>query len=120
MVVAGCGGTGRSGSPVRTSLPRVLARHWAAQADAIAVAAAAGDACQAKSLAGSLRNEVVQSTGRVPARFRSPLLDGVNSLADRIVCEPVQTATKPAPAPKPPKKHGHEHGHHDHGKGGDG
>jgi hypothetical protein len=130
LLAAGCGGAARSVSTRRTALPRALAHRWAAQADAIAAAAGAGEGCRAKALAGSLRTEVIQTAGSVPARLRSPLLEGVNSLADRIVCVPApQTVTEPATQPKPPEKppkkppppgrHDHHQGHHGDG-GGDG
>jgi hypothetical protein len=61
--------------------------------------------------------------GRVPERLQAPLLEAVNSLADRITCTPPQTVTPappkgpptpgPKPKPKPPKPHGpHGHGGH--------
>jgi hypothetical protein len=81
-------------------------------------------------LAASLRDDVIAKEAAVPSRLRSPLLAGVNALADRIVCEvPPQTVTVPAknppepPKPKHPKpKPPHEHDHHGtgDGKGGDG
>jgi hypothetical protein len=76
-------------------------------------------------LAGSLRDQVIAKESQVPSRLRSPLLAGVNALADRIVCEPPpQTVTAPPPKkPPPPKPHDDHHGkHHRHGdgQGGDG
>jgi hypothetical protein len=107
-----------------------LAQQWAEQASAIAAAADAGQSCRAHELAASLRAEVIQAGGKVPARLRTPLLDGVNSLADRIVCTPTPaTVTMPAPPPTPkhpphPRHppphhdhHGHGHGHHGDGQG---
>jgi hypothetical protein len=118
LVAGGCGGGGHSASRVRATLPRALAQKWAGEADAIAAAAATGQSCRAKALAGSLRDEVIQAGAQVPTRLNAALLDGVNSLADRIVCTPPpQTVT--APPAKPPKKHP-PHDHHDHhGHGGD-
>jgi hypothetical protein len=119
LVVGGCGGGGHSLSRVRTTLPRALAQQWAAQADRIAAAASAGQGCQAKALAGSLRDEVLQAGSQVPSRLSAPLLAGVNSLADRIVCSPppqTVTTTPAKPPKKPPHDH-HDHGHH--GQGGD-
>jgi hypothetical protein len=100
-------------------LPGTLARTWATQADQVATEAAAGLNCEAQALAASLRNEVIQAGGKVPLRLRNSLLDGVNSLADRIVCTPPPvTVTTAPPKPKPPPKPPHHHDHH-HGHGGD-
>ena len=60
---------------------------------------------------------MIANESRVPARLRSPLLAGVNALADRIVCRvPPQTVTvtpqkppKHEGPPKPPHKHDHHH-----------
>jgi hypothetical protein len=98
----------------------VLAHEWASQASAIAAAAAAGDSCHALQLASALRDQVIAAEGRVPARLRSPLVSGVNALADRITCTvtvpaPPTTQAKPPPREKPPPKHDHHH----HGPGGD-
>ena len=96
-------------------MPRALAQDWANQASAIAAASAAGSGCHALQLASSLRTEVIAAEAEVPSRLRSPLLSGVNSLADRLTC--TDTVTVQAPPPKnPPPKHGdHQHGHHGHG-----
>jgi hypothetical protein len=112
LVAAGCGSSGRP-DPAARGVPRALAGQWAAQASTIAAAAAAGDSCRAHRLAGSLRTEVIAAGGRVPARLGRPLLQAVNSLADRIVCviPPRTVTTTPAPRPKHEKPH-HEHGHH--------
>ena len=115
LVAAGCGGSSPPETSVEHGLPRPLAQAWAAQASSIAAAAAAGDGCRARQLAGSLRTQVISRRGRVPARLQGPLLEAVNSLADRIVCvvPPVTVTTTPKP-PKPKEHHGH-HGHHGHG-----
>lgn len=98
-------------------MPRALARAWANQASAIAAASAAGNGCHALQLASSLRSEVIAAQARVPSRLRSPLLSGVNSLADRITCTDTVTVQAPPPPKKPPPpKHGdHHHGRHGHG-----
>jgi hypothetical protein len=104
-------------------MPRALAQEWAGQASAIASAAAAGDDCRAMQLAASLRDEVSASRYKLPPRLRTPLLTGVNALADRIsTCTRVVTVEtlpqgppkgpKPKPPPGPPK---HHHGHGDGG-----
>jgi len=115
-LLVGCGGSELPHSAGSPTLPRGLARTWATEADAIASAAAAQQSCRAQVLAGRLRDEVIRAGAKVPLRLRSPLLDGVNSLADRIVCTPPpRTVTSvQKPPPKPPKEH-HEHGHHGHG-----
>jgi hypothetical protein len=118
VLAAGCGGSSpptRIGAP---EVPRALASEWEARASAVADAAAAGDDCHASQLAASLRDDVIAKESQVPARLQSPLLAGVNALADRIVCQvPPQTVTVPpkkppknAEPPKPPHKHDHHHG----------
>ena len=115
LLVAGCGGSPRAAPTGAREVPRALASAWEARASAVADAAAAGDACHALQLAASLRDDVIAKESQVPARLRSPLLAGVNALADRIVCQvSPQTVTVPAkePAkhPKPPHKHDRHHG----------
>ena len=120
LVAAGCGGASRPHETSAGGVPRALAQAWEAQASEIAAAAATGDSCRAHALATSLRTDVIHAGRRVPSRLRTALLDGVNSLADRIVCTPrPQTVTRPA-SPKKPKPqahddHGHHHDHHGHG-----
>ena len=120
LVAAGCGGAAQSHGSTRQGIPPALAREWGARASAIATAAAAGQGCRAKALADSLRDDVIQASGKVPSRLSTPLLDGVNSLADRLVCTPPPPTVSTQPAPQkepPPKSHGHhgDHGHHGHG-----
>ena len=125
VLAAGCGGAGRS-ERVTHGVPRALAQGWEDRAEAIAVAASAGNDCHAQQLAVSLRADVEKSEQKVPRRLRSPLLNGVKALEARITCTPPATTVpqKPPKQPKPPhEKHGdheHDHGHHGHGKGGDG
>lgn len=123
VLLAGCGGSAPRHSAAH-GVPQALAREWEGRASAIASAAAAGDSCEAQSLAASLRDDVVTSQGKVPRRLRSALLTGVNSLADRTTCIHVVTVPthpekpgpkEPKPKPEPPKPHEH----HDHGKGHD-
>jgi hypothetical protein len=119
LMAAGCGSaTGSRGAGTHV-LPRALAREWAARASEIADAAANGDSCRASQLAGSLRDDIIGSERKVPARLRSALVTGVNALADRISCtiSPQTVTVAPAPpGPKPGGRHG-PHGHHDHGHG---
>ena len=119
LLVGGCGGSSR---PTRTGareVPRALASEWEARASAVADAAAAGDDCRALQLAATLRDDVIAKESQVPARLQSPLLAGVNALADRIVCRvPPQTVTLPPKAPPKPPQPPHKHDHH-HGPAGD-
>ena len=126
LLVAGCGGSSRPARTGAREIPRELASEWEARASAVAHAAAAGDDCHALQLAASLRDDVIAKESQVPARLQSPLLAGVNALADRIVCQvPPQTVT--VPPQKPPKHEGPPKPHHKHdhrlgpgGKQGDG
>jgi hypothetical protein len=112
VVAAGCGSGGAPQVSAVRGVPRPLAQAWEGQASAIASAASAGNNCRALHLAASLRDDVVGSQQRVPARLRSALLTGVNALADRITCTPAPKQPKPpkGPQPKPPKPHGDHHG----------
>jgi hypothetical protein len=124
VAAAGCGGAAPETRAMQR-VPRALAENWEGQAAAIATAASKGDSCRALRLARSLRTEVIAKQREVPPRLRSPLLIGVNSLADRIKCTPIVTPEPqpkhsppppkqgPKPKPKPPKHHGPP----DHGKG---
>jgi hypothetical protein len=118
VVVAGCGGAAPQGSASQR-LPQTLAQEWEAQASAIATAADTGNDCRAMRLAASLRAEVAASRQKLPLRLRSPLLTGVNDLADRIsTCTRVVTVPeqpKPGKGPKP-KPLPHEPGHKGHDK----
>ena len=120
LVTAGCGSSALRPEPAVHVLPRAQARAWAVQAARIADAAAAGDSCRARRLAGALRTSVISAGGTIPVRLRTPLLQAVNSLADRIVCViPPRTVTITPPAPQKPKgpKEHPPHGHHGHGGG---
>ena len=122
VVAAGCGGAARPQRSAAHGMPQALAREWERQASAIAAAAAAGNDCRAMRLAASLRAAVTAFRHKLPLGLRSPLLTGVNALADRIsTCTrvvTVQTPTKPKP-PGPPKgpKPKPPHGPPGHGKG---
>jgi hypothetical protein len=116
LVAAACGSGAQSHSSASRGVPRVLAAKWAAQASAIADAAAAGNGCDALHRTSALRNEVIDAGAKVPARLRSPLVTGVNALADRLVCEPPPQPVPVAPQPpKKPPKDDHQHKHHGHG-----
>lgn len=113
LVTAGCG-SARAGAPRAPTLPRSLARTWATRADAVAAAAAAGETCRAKRLAAALRSRVIEAGASIPAKLRVPLLSSVNSLANRLTCEPPPPTTVTVEQPPPPGGHGppHGHGHH--------
>jgi hypothetical protein len=134
LLCAGCGGASRAPQTAPPPhLPRTLAQTWSREAQAVADALDAGDACVANRRAQQLRTEVIVAVNaeRVPARFLEPLTSAVNALPERIVCTP-PPAPVPAPTPKPPKRHkppkpnphdDHGHGHgkkHGHDEGGDG
>ncbi len=115
LAAAGCGSSARRHDFAARGLPPTLAQEWAARASAIAAAAAAGNGCYALQLAGSLRDEVIAKEAKLPARLRSPLVSGVNALADRITCttRPETVTVKHPPHPKPHHKPPHEApGHH--------
>jgi len=97
-------------------VPRALALDWERQAAAIATVASARDSCRARQLASTLRADVTASKAEVPRRLRTPLLAGVNALANRITCAPPAPPAPPKPPHKPHGPHGH-HGHHGHGDG---
>ena len=115
VIVAGCGGASRPQQSALRGVPPALAHDWEGQATAIATAASAGDSCRALQLASSLRDQVLASEHKLPLRLRSPLVAGVNALADRLTCT-VTTTVETVPT-KPP---GHKHDHHEHGHHGDG
>lgn len=125
VLATGCGGSARPERAAR-GVPSALAQGWEQRAEAIAAAASAGNDCDARQLAVSLRQDVIQARHRLPLRLQAPLLAGVNSLADRTTCTRVATnptrPKQPHPphkGPKPPKKHG-PHDHEGDGKGHDG
>jgi hypothetical protein len=118
LLAVGCGVSSRPNRASAGGVPRALAAEWESRASAVADAAATGDDCRALQLAASLRNDIIAKESQVPSRLQSPLLAGVNALANRIVCQvPPQTVTvppkEPPKHPKPPHKHDH------HGPGGD-
>jgi hypothetical protein len=122
VVAAGCGDGSRPERSVLRGVPSALARDWQGQANEIASAASAGEDCRALRLAKSLRNQVLASERELPARLRSPLVTGVNALADRLTCTVTTTVETVPQEPKPPDKHKEDHkdhhGHHGHGDGG--
>lgn len=125
LLAAGCGGSARGHNAGSPAPPRALFRHWATEASDVAVAAQAGHGCHAQEIAQSLSEQVAAQSGRVPARFRTPLLASVAALAGRIACVQIEKPKPkpkhgPPPKPKKPKKHDHGPGGGpgDHGDGG--
>jgi hypothetical protein len=121
LLAAGCGGGGTP-KPQAPKLPRALAQAWSRDAQAVAAALAAGDACGARARAVELRTAVITAVNarRVPQDFLEPLTSAVNSLPERIVCTPpapAEPATTPAPAEPKPKHEKPEHPPHGHGHG---
>jgi hypothetical protein len=118
IVAAGCGGTARPRGSAQ-GVPPALARAWEGRASAIAAAASSGDNCRAMRLADSLRDDVLAQERKVPPRLRSPLVTGVDPLAERLTCtRTVTMETTPGPPPdKPPHKPAHGPPGHQHGRG---
>ena len=120
-VAAGCGGASRPQQPRLHGVPHRLAQAWEGQASQIAAAASAGDSCRAMHLADSLRDQVRAAEHKLPPRLRSPLVIGVDRLADGLTCTVTTMVTVPQkPKPKPPGKHDHHDDHGHRGGGGDG
>jgi hypothetical protein len=121
LALAGCGGAGKHPAASKPPhLPRALARAWAAEADTVARALAAGDGCGALRQATRLRSDVVLALNRhqVPVRFQATLTSAVDELSNRIVCNPPQPTDESPPPPGDGHHHDHGPGHgHGHGKG---
>jgi hypothetical protein len=112
LLLAGCGGGQKAAPPPPPRIPAGVASQLAAEADR--VAALTPGSCQARDAAAQFRNDVIASVGRVPPRYREPLMSAANSLAERLA-----TCVEPKPAPnekhheKPREKH-HEKRHEKH------
>ena len=81
-LLAGCG------SAAGPRLPRALAATWSSDADAVAAALHAGDACLAQRRAGMLQASVIAAVNahRLRPEFQETLVGAVNDLATRIRC----------------------------------
>jgi hypothetical protein len=108
LFLAGCGGADRAAPPPRPPrIPAGIAARLAAEADR--VASLAPESCAARDAAARFRGDVIDSIGRVPARYREPLMSAANDLVERLAsCIP----------PQPPDERGRGvHGKHvKHGK----
>lgn len=113
-LLAGCGGA-RSGATQRPAIPAPVAHALAARSDALATSLERGDACAAARDAAALRRSTRRAvaSGRVPRRFRAPLLREVSTLSAAVPPCPPPQATPQAP-PSPGTEGGDEG--HDHGK----
>jgi hypothetical protein len=100
LVLAGCGGH-QEAAPPPPKIPAGVAARLAAGADR--VAALTPGTCAARDEAARFRAQVIASIGRVPARYREPLMSASNDLAERLAA---------CVAPRPEKKQ-REHGKHD-------
>jgi hypothetical protein len=130
VVAAACGGHARRPDP---RLTRSDANELVSLAQQVARDAPTDGCAAQRDIAGlSAKAHELAAAGRVPARLRGPLLDGVAAVAaDAPACAP-PPAPAPAPAPaatttasverhdngkhkgeKKKKEHGHGHGHGD-------
>jgi len=94
-LLAGCGGSHHAQPPPQPRLPRALAHSWNREANAIAVALAAKEACAAKQRAERLLGDVVAAinAGRVPHALLEQLTSLVNALPAQIRCPATKQAT---------------------------
>ena len=86
-VLAGCG-SHRAQAPPEPRLPRALAHSWSRQADAVAAALGAKNACGAEQRAERLLGEVVSAinAGRIPQALLEQLTSAANALLAQITC----------------------------------
>jgi len=102
LLLAGCGGGGHRATPP-PRIPADVASRLAIEADR--VAALRPGTCEARDAAERFRQDVIASTGRIPARYQEPLTSAANTLAERL-------ATCVEPKPENGKGHGKKrHGH---------
>ena len=103
LVLAGCGSGSERHVEPRPTLPRDVALRLAHASDSVVAALAAGDACRARTLAQTLRQQA--STAVVPVRLRTQLQAATNDLARRIECVPPPPPTVAETRPKEEKEH---------------
>lgn len=101
LCLSACGGAKQSVPP--PTLSHTLGSSLAAQSDAVASAAAAGDSCRALTLAQQLQQRTITAIneGRVAAGLQEPLSSAVNELVLHLHC-----------APPPQVEPRHDHGKH--------
>jgi hypothetical protein len=94
------------------TLSHSLGSSLAAQSDAVASALAAGDSCQALTLARRLQQRTIAAIneGRVAAGLQEQLSGAVNALVSRVQCVPPPQP----PLPEPRHDHGKHKGHGKH------
>ena len=104
-LLAGCGGGGNTRSEPR--IDHAVAAQLAAESDAIAERAGAGDDCGAAQRADELRAhaQTAIDDGRVPSALARELLSSTRALVDELSCSP------PPPPPAAEKEHGNKHKH---------
>jgi hypothetical protein len=103
LVLAGCGSGSERHAEPRPTLPRDVALRLAHVSDGVVAALAAGDACRARTLAQTLRQQA--RTAVVPAALRTQLQSATNDLARRIECVPPPPPTVAETQPKEEKEH---------------
>ena len=105
LLAAGCGGRGTGRSEPR--IDHATAEQLAAESDAIAERAGAGDDCGAAQRADELRAhaQTAIDDGRVPSALARELLSSTRALVDELSCSP------PPPPPAAEKEHGNKHKH---------
>ena len=106
LLLAGCGGGAHKAAPAPKPprIPAGVASKLAAEADQ--VAALTPGSCEARDAAARFRSDVIDSIGRIPARYQEPLTSAANTLAERLA-----TCAEPKAKPKP-KEHKPHHDHH--------
>jgi hypothetical protein len=90
LCLSACGSDGGKGAAPPPTLPRAVASSLAARSDAVADALAAGNSCEAATMATQLQQETIAAinSGRVAGALLEPLSTGVNDLAARVKCVP--------------------------------
>jgi hypothetical protein len=105
LCLSACGGVKQRAAPP-PALSRSLGSSLAAQSDAVASALAAGNSCEALTLAHQLQQRTIAAIneGRVAAGLQEQLSSAVNALVTRVQCVPPPQQQQPEPR--------HDHGKH--------
>ena len=95
-LIAGCG-SHHTQPPPEPKLPRALAHSWSRDANAVASALVADNACVAQQRAERLLGEVVAAINarRVPHALLEQLTSLVNALPAQIACTPPKGSAQP-------------------------